>query len=315
MDPTLGIEEEEPGHQNLRRGLKAEAMQYGIPTQLVWPRTLQLRETSNGNSASQVQDVATRAWNFMTGLYHKAGGSPWRLADVEPNVCFVGISFYREVSENNPRLRTSMAQAFTSSGDGYVLRGNSFEWHQSSRQRSPHLHEKTAVALLRDVLDLYQRQNQGSLPSRVVVHKTSQYWDEELTGFEQACELVPRKDFVAFGSKGIQFYRPGKFPPLRGSWVKFSDTELLLYTVGYIPYLRTYPGPRVPRPLTIMEHIGDSPWDLVLREILAATKLNWNTADFACSMPITLAFSQKVGHILAELPAHLPMKHEYRYYM
>src|SRR5688572_23962015 len=28
MDPTLGIEDEEWGHQNLRRGLKAEAMQF-----------------------------------------------------------------------------------------------------------------------------------------------------------------------------------------------------------------------------------------------------------------------------------------------
>jgi hypothetical protein len=198
MDPTLGIEEEEPGHQNLRRGLKAEAMQYGIPTQLVWPKTLQVRDTSTGNSASKVQDVATRAWNFMTGLYHKAGGSPWRLADIEPNVCFVGISFYREVTENNPRLHTSMAQVFTSSGDGYVLRGNSFEWNLSSRQRSPHLDEKAAAALLRDVLDLYQRQNQGSLPSRMVVHKTSRYWDEELAGFEQACELIPL---------GFEFFR------------------------------------------------------------------------------------------------------------
>src|SRR5207249_2686669 len=35
MSPSLGIEDQEMGHQNLRRGLKAEAMQFGIPTQLV----------------------------------------------------------------------------------------------------------------------------------------------------------------------------------------------------------------------------------------------------------------------------------------
>src|SRR5262249_47420726 len=156
---------------------------------------------------------------------HKAGGSPWRLAEIEPNTCFVGISFYREIAESNPRLRTSMAQAFTSSGDGYVLRGNAFEWKESHRERSPHLDEKSAATLLRDVLDLYQKQNRGARPNRIVVHKTSKFWEEELAGFEQACELVPRKDFIAFGSKGIQFYRPGLFPPLRGSWVKFSDTE------------------------------------------------------------------------------------------
>ena len=168
---------------------------------------------------------------------------------------------------------------------------------------------------MRDVLALYQKQNINSLPKRVVVHKTSRFWDEELAGFEEACAIVPRKDFIALGTQGIQFYRFGNFPALRGSWVKFSDTELLLYTVGYIPYLRTYPGPRVPRPLAILEHFGDSPWDVVLQEIMALTKLNWNTADFACSMPITIAFSKKVGQILAELPTGLPLKHEYRFYM
>lgn len=313
MEPTLGSEEDERGYQNLRRGLKAEAMQFGIPTQLVWPKTLRLSEPGSGEG--RVQDVSTRAWNLVTALYHKAGGSPWRLAEIEPNTCFVGISFYREIMEHNPRLRTSMAQAFTSSGDGYVLRGNAFEWKESGRGRSPHLDEKSAAALLRDVLGLYQKQNRGARPNRIVVHKTSKFWDEELAGFEQACELVPRKDFVAFGSKGIQFYRPGLFPPLRGSWVKFSDTELMLYSVGYIPYLRTYPGPRVPQPLSIMEHHGDSPWDVVLRDILALTKMNWNTADFASGMPITIAFSRKVGQILAELPDTLPFRHEYRFYM
>jgi hypothetical protein len=38
-----------------------------------------------------------------------------------------------------------------------------------------------------------------------------------------------------------------------------------------------------------------------MREILAVTKLNWNSADFSCDEPITLAFSRRVGEILAEL--------------
>jgi hypothetical protein len=44
LEPPLGIEEQEPGHQNLRGGRKAEAMQYGIPTQIVWPRTVRFSE-------------------------------------------------------------------------------------------------------------------------------------------------------------------------------------------------------------------------------------------------------------------------------
>lgn len=311
--PTGSLEEEEVGHQNLRRGLKAETMQFGIPTQLVWPRTLRLTAAPS-STGQRTQDVATRAWNFTTALYHKAGGSPWRLAELEPGVCFVGVSFYRELFGETPRIHTSMAQAFTAAGDGYVLRGGTFEWDEQ-RGKSPHLDKQLAASLLRDVVELYRKQNRGSLPTRLVIHKSSRYWEEELAGFEEACELVPRRDFVALGSRGLQFYRKGDYPPLRGTYVRFSENDLLLYTVGYVPFLRTYPGARVPQPLEVLEHIGDSPWDVVLKEILALTKMNWNTADFACWDPITTAFSRKVGQVLAEVPAGMKVRPEYRFYM
>lgn len=315
LNAALGLDDTSPQHQNLRRGLKAEAMELGIPTQLVWPQTLQLIESDMQEAPQQLQDIATRAWNFIVALYYKAGGTPWRLAEVDPGVCFVGVSFYRELMEKNQHMRTCMAQAFTSSGDGYVLRGNSFEWDESRQGKSPHLDRSSAAALMQDVLELYKRQNRGSLPTRIVIHKSSRYWDEELAGLKDACKLVPRKDFVALGWRGIQFYRQGIYPPLRGTYVKFSDSNFLLYTTGFIPYLRTYPGARVPQPLEILEHHGDSPWSVVLQEILALTKMNWNTADFAGSHPITLAFSRKVGQILAELPANRQPKTEYRFYM
>jgi hypothetical protein len=305
-------EEESSSHQNLRRGLKAEAMQVGMPTQLVWPRTLRLAGASTVG-ALRTQDDATRAWNFTTALYHKAGGSPWRLSDLDAGVCFVGLSFFHDLVGEDSRMRTSMAQAFTAAGDGYVLRGDTFEWEEAGR--SPHLDKKLAASLLRDVIELYRKQNRGSLPSRLVVHKSSVFWDEELAGLQEASALIPQKDFVAIGSRDLQFYRRGDYPALRGTYVKFSDTDLLLYTSGYVPYLRTYPGARVPRPLEVLEHFGDSPWDVVLKEILALTKMNWNTADFSGRDPITLAFSRRVGQVLAEVSPGGKVLPEYRFYM
>jgi argonaute-like protein implicated in RNA metabolism and viral defense len=208
-----------------------------------------------------------------------------------------------------------MAQAFTAAGDGYVLRGDSFEWNEQADGRSPHLTRGLAASLMRDVLDLYKSQNRDSLPSRVVVHKTSRFWEEELNGFQDAAGIVPRSDFVAFGSRGFQFYRTGEYPALRGSYIKFGESEFLLYTSGYIPFLRTYPGARVPQPLDIVEHHGDSPWDRVISEVLALTKMNWNTADFAGRDPITIAFSRRVGQILAEVPEGERIRSEYRFYM
>jgi hypothetical protein len=65
----------------------------------------------------------------------------------------------------------------------------------------------------------------------------------------------------------------------------------------------------------VLEHHGDSPWDRVLLELLSLTKLNWNSADFAARYPVTLAFSGRVGEILAEIPEHIPFREEYRFYM
>jgi hypothetical protein len=186
MDPTLGLEGEEFGHENLRRGIKARAMPFGIPTQLMWPKTFQLLPSeSRKKSERSVQDIATRAWNFGVALYHKAGATPWRLSQIDPGICFVGVSFYREIGSGDCKLRTSLAQMFTAAGDGYVLRGKTFEWDRSGL--SPHLDESSAAALIKDVLQLYQRHNRDSLPARIVVHKSSRFWEDELRGFQSAC--------------------------------------------------------------------------------------------------------------------------------
>lgn len=52
---------------DLPRALKARAMKWGIPIQILTHRTL---EGKNGD----LQDPATRAWNFCTAQYYKAQG-------------------------------------------------------------------------------------------------------------------------------------------------------------------------------------------------------------------------------------------------
>lgn len=291
-------------HHDLRRALKAEAMAFGIPTQILLAETFR-------PVAGRRQDAATTAWNFFTALYHKADGHPWRLADAQSGTCYVGVSFFREFTQNH--LRTSLAQAFTHTGDGFVLRGKPFQWDRSQGP-SPHLSAANARDLLNEVIEVYKR-HRNVRPERVVIHKSSRYSSEELQGFKEALQSVPFWDLVAFGKRGTQFLRLGHYPPLRGTWVRFDDTNYLLYTQGYVPYLRTYPGMRSPQPQEILELFGTSPADTVMREILALTKLNWNSADFSCDEPITLAFSRRVGEILAELKPNVNPQKEYKFYM
>lgn len=302
--PQLDGHDGRESHHDLRRAIKAAAMAFGIPTQILLEDTFRPR-------SGRGQDAATTAWNFFTAMYHKADGHPWRLADAQPGTCFVGISFFHEFTEN--QLCTSLAQAFTHTGDGFVLRGKPFQWDRSQGP-SPHLSEANARDLLAEVIGVFKR-HRDVRPERVVIHKSSRFSPEEVRGFQSAMQGIPFWDLVAFGKRGTQFLRMGQYPPLRGSWVRFDDTNYLLYTQGYVPFLRTYPGMRAPQPQEILEFLGTSPADVVMREILGLTKLNWNSADFSCDEPITLAFSRRVGEILAELKPNVNPQKEYKFYM
>lgn len=308
---AFGDEEDEPSaHRNLRRALKAETMEFAIPTQIIRESTLTGKMPGRGRRT--MQDEATRAWNFCTGLYYKAGGHPWRLADMPPDTCYIGVSFYRERLTNSPLIRTSLAQIFSHRGDGLVLRGQPFEWDGPSP--SPHMSEEAARHLMQEAIALYKRHSERP-PLRVAVHKSSRYWDDELRGFREGLSGIPHIDLLTLEKRGTKFFRRGDYPPLRGTWIQFDDSDYLLYTRGFIPFLRTYPGMRVPQPLEMVEHHGDMPVDELLQEVMALTKMNWNSADFACEEPMTLAFSRKVGEILGEMPPGVAPQTEYRYYM
>jgi hypothetical protein len=114
---------------------------------------------------------------------------------------------------------------------------------------------------------------------------------EELSGFNRASEGIELKDYVAILNRGIRFMRKrGIYPPLRGTVVQIGIRNYILFTKGWIRYFGTCPGLRVPTPLEIVEHFGDATLELLSREILALTKMNWNSADFSIREPIIALF-------------------------
>ena len=293
---------------NLRRLIKAEAMQLDIPTQLAKPQTFQ-----EASSESTLQDDATRAWNFSVAIYYKAEGYPWKLANMESGTCYVGVSFYKDPPDSRGNMKSSIAQVFTHTGEGLVLRGSRAIIDEVTG--SPHLSERGAYQLMVDVLNEYEKQMR-QLPRRLVVHKSSRYKLEELSGFEKAAENIKLKDFVTIETRGIRFMRKkGIYPPVRGTVIQIGVGDYLLFTKGYSHYLETYPGLRVPTPIEIVEHHGDSLLETICTEIFALTKMNWNSADFCIRNPITLEYASEVGKILAYVPEEVIPRPEYRFYM
>ena len=301
---------------NFRRAIKARAMRWGIPIQLI------RRGTVLGKGAD-IQEKSTRAWNFCTALYYKADGVPWRSPTVDQDTLFVGISFYVSQGAGRVTVRSSVAQAFDLFGQGLVVRGDPFEWDEDKLGRTPHLRTADAHKLIAMTLRKYEKPPRGMPPRRIVVHKESRYWDkdhdefDELKGLREGiAEVFPRceTDLVTLNQSGIRLFREGQYPPARGTLIRIEDKKVLLYTAGYIPFMETYPGNYVPSPWQITEAHGVSSPKQLMRNVLELTKMNVNNCAYADGFPITLSFSKKIGEIMKHAEGHDVQAH-YRFYM
>jgi hypothetical protein len=160
-------------------------------------------------------------------------------------------------------------------------------------------------------------------PRRVVIHKTSEFWGpehgqyNELDGFYEGIDAVYAHreiDLVSLRQTGLYLFREGKYPPLRGTYCALEGQHFL-HTMGFIPYLNTYPGSYIPEPWQITDHHGESAPKELLCEVLALTKMNVNNCTFADGVPITLSFSQKIGDIMKHIPADGKVQPTYKFYM
>lgn len=311
----INEEEKVEKSYDFRNSLKGKVMEFEIPVQILHENSCEHMLNYSTIKKHSKQDPCSFAWNFSTALYYKANGKPWRLAKLPMDTCYVGVSFFKDKLRPAKDIQISMAQVFTHNGEGLVLRGTEVEIDKHTKQ--PYLKKNQAKLLLSNAITRYIERAKRN-PSRIVIHKTTEFSNEEQEGFNEAIYEVGNllKDFVTIQSNptDIHFLRVGKFPTLRGTIIHLNEEEFLLYTSGYTPRLRTYPGHSIPNPLLI-KHKGDSEKRLISEEILGLTKLDWNTASFSTFSPITIKFAGEVGKILSELSEDKKIKDHYRFFM
>lgn len=305
-------------HQDFRCVLKSNCLEYDVPTQIL---TQSVLDALTGVDASKLarrlrkQDRSTIAWNLAVAIYYKANHFPWRIGYLREGTCYVGISFYRDKTTSKKHMCASLAQIFSDTGEGMVVRGSSFRWNTRT-QGTPHLTEGDSSKLLTEAVNVYKEHHNNQAPNRMVLYKTSRYLEAERKGFLAACQDIPKYDFISISDgRNVFFYRNGEKTVLRGTCIRLGRESFLIYTKGYVPYQKSYLGPRVPRPLEITEHYGDTSQDEIAKEIIALTRLDWNTTDYCCYLPITLKFARKVGDILGQTPQDRKIRQQYRFYM
>lgn len=298
--------------------LKARGMRLAQPLQMVRPGTYdpskRRKQKARRDRIRVLQDDATRAWNFHTALYYKAGAPLWRLVTdrTQLSACFVGVSFYRAADESV--LMTSMAQVFNERGDGVVVRGGQVVPGKDDRQ--PHLDREGAAKLLRSALAIYRSEHK-TLPARIVMHKTSSFSSAELDGFHEAAEAerIGSMDLIWISESDAKLFRPAVYPPLRGTWWQLDPKTNVLYTRGSVHLYSAYPGLYIPRPLRLqLEDVEQSARGLA-EEVMALTKMNWNNTQFDNRDPITIRAARRVGSILKHIPEGGFLRPRYAYYM
>jgi hypothetical protein len=281
-------------HRNFRRAIKAVAMKYGLPTQIL------LERTTGDKSKDYPSDIA---WDFFTAMYFKAGGLPWGPVGLTPGSCYMGIAFFRPLGTEDDRVQSSLVQAFDEHGDGLVLRGQDFQWDAGKEgTRSPHLTQEQSVWIVEQTLKRY-RNEMHQVPTRVVIHKTSRFWPAEARGFRAALEARNLQyDLVALTPDDtVRLFPVNQYPPLRGTRFTVGDLDYL-YSTGFQADLQQFHSNHVPSPLRLADHVGgDTPRTRLLEEVLILSKMNWNCSLMGGLMPITLTFAKRVGDILREL--------------
>ncbi|HZH99772.1 MAG TPA: hypothetical protein VEX63_01420, partial [Flavisolibacter sp.] len=178
--------EEDLLYRDFRRALKSKAIISKIPIQIGTNRLfIDMKDN---------QDAATRAWHSSVALYYKAGGIPWRLKNTLLDTCFVGITFHHIKTNQRSVVKSCLAQAFSSDGEGFALRGGDIPYNPKMG-RIVHLSEQQSYGLGLKIVEEYAYRT-GVSPQRIVLHKTSFFNEDEEYGFRAAFSSIPVVELI-----------------------------------------------------------------------------------------------------------------------
>ncbi|HUB38111.1 MAG TPA: hypothetical protein VMA72_04600 [Streptosporangiaceae bacterium] len=310
------------GEFDLHDHVKAAGARLGLPTQIVTDQAMSYRCR------------ASVRWRLATALYAKAGGVPYKLASegmLDPGAAYVGLAYgIRDAGRPANSFVVCCSQLFDGQGGGLE-----FVAHDVSGEvdpRNPYLSRPEMRSILSRSLNIYADRHAGRRPSQLIVHKAYPFTDEESRG---AAEAWGRGDELTCVSltkpawRGVQV-TTAKDPKTgrprygyavdRGTLTQLDDYSALLWVNGNAaeatltgrPYLQG--GKGTPRPLLLTRHVGRGPLAQPAAQILALSKMDWNTDALYRSMPATIIYAQ----LLAKIVKHetlAPVPYDYRLFM
>jgi hypothetical protein len=296
--------------------LKARLLGHDVPIQVVRESTIAFREVLNRFNKplrNYENQQAAVAWTLSTAAFYKSGGRPWKMAGVRKGVCYVGLVYKKDAREDDPRAACCAAQMFLDSGDGVVFKGAVGPWH--TRWSEFHLSKDAAQQLISIAVNSFKERT-GEFPVELFIHGRTSFRDPEWEGFRDG---VPASTNVVgvkirYGDD-LKLFPLNDWPVVRGSAYVIDGQSAYLWTNGTIPRLATYLGRETPNPIQVEITRGQADITQVLRDILALTKLNYNSCSFGDGEPVTLKFADAVGEVLTAGPLRDVPPLPFRYYI
>ncbi len=286
--------------------LKARLLTTNTPTQIIIESTIAPNDFLK-TTGKPIKDLASVwsdiAWNISSAAFYKSAGRPWKIANIRKGVCYLGLVFKKDERSKDPRAACCAAQLFLDSGDGLVFKGALGPWHTPHRPGHFHLSAREASHLLKTAIDSYAT-SVGEPPRELFIHGRTAFNDDEWKAFRSVTTENTRLTGIRIkNASDVKLYRYGEHAVLRGLAEVTSGRNAVLWTRGFIPRLQTYPGREVPNPLQVDIVRGDADLEVVLNDVMALTKVNYNSCIFADGMPVTLRFANAIGEILTAIPA------------
>ena len=303
---------------DLHDSVKAYCAPRGVATQFLREDTFQ-----------DTQDCRVYWW-LALALYAKSMRTPWLLDGLDGETAFVGLGFSVDRHAQPGRhVVLGCSHIYSSRGEGLQYRLAKIE-NAVFRGRNPFMSLEDARQVGEMVRQLFY-ESRLKLPSRVVIHKQTPFWRDEKIGLLQGLGGVSEVEmlevnidsslrYVSSRANGQGGLAPDAFPVERGTIVVTEPHTALLWVHGVTAAVddkrRYYQGKRrIPAPLVVKRHLGNSDIATLGSEILGLSKMDWNTFDLYTKLPATIKSSACIARIGSRLERFGPTPFDYRLFI